>query len=63
MPFYRDDLDRYMTEGPGGIWRRLPARNLIPSALALDMPNEFIREDPDRYGANGYATLTIDGRR
>ena len=27
----------------------------------LDMPNEYIEEAPERYGANGYVTLAIDG--
>jgi len=59
FPAYRDKLGAFPQEG--GAFRRLPARNLVPGGLVLDMPNPYIESDPDRYGANGYATLELDG--
>lgn len=61
FPAYRDKLNDYPREGNGGCWRRLAARNLVPGGLVLDMPNKYIESDPDRYGANGYLTLEMDG--
>ena len=61
FPAYRDKLGDYPQAGDGGQWRRLPGRNLVPGALVLDMPNRYIETDPDRYGANGYLTLEMDG--
>jgi hypothetical protein len=59
FPAYRDKLASYPQEGDGR-WRRLPPRNLVPGGLVLDMPNPYVENDPDRYGANGYVTLEID---
>jgi hypothetical protein len=61
FPAYRDDLDDYPRDGDGAIWRRLPGRNLVPGGRVLDMPNEYIPSAPDRYGANGYVTLEMEG--
>jgi hypothetical protein len=62
FPAYRDKLGEYPQEGDPGAWRRLPSRNLVPGGLVLDMPNEHVTSDPERYGANGYLTLEMDGR-
>jgi hypothetical protein len=43
------------------IWRRLPAKPNIPSALVLDGRNTYIRNKEDIYSPHGYITLDFDG--
>jgi hypothetical protein len=35
----------------------------VPAAQILDAPNPFIPGEAERYGANGYAVIEIDGPR
>jgi hypothetical protein len=43
------------------IWRRLPEKPGIPSALVLDGRNAFIKGKEDTYSPHGYITLEFDG--
>ena len=47
-----------MTEGK--IWRRMEAKNLVPGAIILDAPNQYVEGEEEKYGANGYVTLEFD---
>jgi hypothetical protein len=46
-------------------WRRSPAQthkgNRLPSAVVLDGPNKFIKNEEDKFAPHGYAVLTLDG--
>jgi hypothetical protein len=42
------------------IWRRLEAKNMVPGALFLDGPNEYIKKKEDKYGPNGFLTLEFE---
>lgn len=58
-PAFRDKLD-HLPLGPSGEWRIAPAESLVPGGLILHAPNPFIIGEEDRYGANGYLSLTFD---
>jgi hypothetical protein len=45
------------------MWRKLPAAGLVPGALILDAPNPYIKGEEEKYGANGFVTLELDGPR
>lgn len=61
FPHYRDDVTTYDSDHDDERWRRVPGRDLIPGGVLLDMPNEYIGEHGERYGAHGYVTLEFDG--
>jgi Calcineurin-like phosphoesterase len=61
MPYYRDDVRGYQPDGGDERWRRVPAKNLVPGGVLLDIPNRYIPEHAERYGANGYLTLELSG--
>jgi calcineurin-like phosphoesterase family protein len=61
-PHFRDKLTN-LPAGPGTMWRRLPAAGLVPGALILDARNEYIQGEEEKYGANGFVTLELDGPR
>jgi hypothetical protein len=61
-PHFRDTLSN-LPAGPGSMWRRLPAAGLVPGALILDAPNQYIQGEEEKYGANGFVTLELDGSR
>ena len=61
MPYFRDDVTSYDPDQGDERWRRVPAKNLVPSGLLLDGPNPYVPEHEDRYGPNGYLTLELDG--
>jgi calcineurin-like phosphoesterase family protein len=61
MPYFRDDVTSYEPDQGDERWRRVPAKNLVPSGLLLDGPNPYVPEHEDRYGPNGYLTLELDG--
>lgn len=61
-PHFRDKLSN-LPAGPGTMWRRLPAAGLVPGALILDAPNPYIKGEEEKYGANGFVTLELDGPR
>jgi hypothetical protein len=61
-PHFRDRLSN-LPAGPGTMWRRLPAAGLVPGALILDAPNQYIKGEEEKYGANGFVTLELDGPR
>ena len=61
-PHFRDKLS-HLAAGPGTVWRRLPAAGLVPGALILDAPNPYIKGEEEKYGANGFVTLELDGPR
>jgi hypothetical protein len=61
FPYFRDDLDAFDADSGNSGWRRLPARNLVPGGVVLDLPNDYIEEHGELYGANGYAILEFDG--
>lgn len=58
FPAYRDRLGSYPLQNG---WRTLPARHLVPGGRVLDRPNPYVEGEADRYGANGYVTLELDG--
>ncbi len=61
-PYFRDKLsDLPMPEG--NLWRRMEPKNLVPGALILDAPNQYVEGEEDQYGANGYVTLEFDEHR
>jgi hypothetical protein len=61
-PYFRDNLGGFpVADGP--MWRRVGAKNLVPSAVVLDAPNPYVEGEADKYGANGYVTLEFDDRR
>ena len=45
------------------MWRRLAPANLVPGGLILDARNDYITGEEEKYGANGYVTLELDGGR
>jgi hypothetical protein len=61
-PHFRDKLQNLPTDG-GAMWRRLPAKNLVPGGVILDAPNVNIQGEEEKYGANGYVTLEFDEGR
>lgn len=63
FPAYRDDLTQYPAEGGDQRWRRLPARNLVPGGVVLDVRNSYPRLAGQRreYGEHGYLSLRFDG--
>lgn len=61
MPYYRDDVSGFEPEQGDECWRRVPAKNLVPSGLLLDTPNPYMPGEEARYGPNGYVTLELDG--
>lgn len=61
-PHFRDSL-AHLAAGPGTMWRKLPAAGLVPGALILDAPNPYIKGEEEKYGANGFVTLELDGPR
>ena len=61
MPYFRDDVSGYEPEQGDERWRRVPAKNLVPSGLLLDTPNPYMPDQEERYGPNGYLTLELDG--
>jgi hypothetical protein len=36
-------------------------KNLVPGGRILDGPNPYVKDDPQKYGPNGYMTLKFDG--
>jgi len=46
-------------------WRRSPAQNKegnpLPSAVVLEGPNKYIKDEEDKFTPHGYAVLTLDG--
>ena len=58
-PYFRDQLGGFQL-AEGKVWRKVPAKNLIPGALVLDAPNRYVEGEEERYGANGYVTLEFD---
>lgn len=43
------------------VWRDVNARHGIPKSIALDGPNEQIKDKGDKYQPHGYAVLELDG--
>ena len=41
----------------------MEAKNLVPGAIILDAPNEYVKGEEEKYGANGYVTLEFDEHR
>jgi hypothetical protein len=61
-PYFRDKLDNLpVTEGK--VWRRMEPKNLVPGAIILDAPNQYVEGEEEKYGANGYVTLEFDEHR
>ncbi|HEX6243754.1 MAG TPA: trypsin-like peptidase domain-containing protein [Polyangiales bacterium] len=66
FPYFRHRGDEPIKLGQAeSRWRVLPAANGTPAALLLDEPNPYIPTParPERYGAQGYASLSLDGPR
>lgn len=61
-PYFRDKLG-HLPIAEGQSWRRVETKNLVPGALVLDAPNRYVAGEEERYGANGYVTLELDGPR
>ncbi len=66
-PAFRDrELASAPVEAAAGdraTWRRLPGRDLVPSAIVLDGPNPYVAGKEERYGPHGYMTLELAGPR
>ncbi len=62
-PYFRDNLGNAPVEAEAnGIkWRRLPTKNMVPSALVLDGPNPYVEKHESKYGTQGYLTLEFNG--
>jgi hypothetical protein len=61
FPQFRDAVEGYQANEGDPRWRSIPARDLVPSGLLLDMPNPWIEDHGERYGIHGYVTLEFDG--
>jgi hypothetical protein len=63
MPQRRGEERNAPAEAQKGdaIWRRLPAKLGIPSALVLDGRNAYIKGKEDTYSPHGYITLEFNG--
>ena len=46
-------------------WRRSAAQtkggNLLPDVVVLEGPNEYIKDEEDKFSPHGYAVLNFDG--
>jgi hypothetical protein len=42
------------------LWRRIGSLDLIPGALVLDGPNEYVAGHEDQYGPHGYLTIELN---
>lgn len=61
FPEFRDAVQAFAAEDGDPRWRRVPARDLVPSGLLLDMPNPWIEDHGERYGIHGFVTLEFEG--
>jgi hypothetical protein len=63
FPYFREKkvLGEQPPATPG--WKNLNGKNLVPGARVLDGKNEYVDEDGDQYGPNGYVTLEFSGTR
>ena len=63
FPYFRYKGNDPLEPGrEGARWRRLPAAGDTPAAMLLDDPNTYVRPaDPERYGAQGFASLELAG--
>jgi len=67
FPEFRDKIDDVPIEQDGPVagfkWRRLAARNLVPSGLILDGPNKYVTDHENEYQPHGFLTLEFDNDR
>jgi hypothetical protein len=66
FPFFRHKGNEQVEIGKAGsLWRRVPAAAGTPAAKQLDDPNPYVGPDanPERYGAQGFASLELAGPR
>ncbi len=64
MPEKRDKVKKFPAIGnPIGdhVWRRMDAQHGIPASIALDGPNEHIKDKGEKYQPHGYAVLELAG--
>jgi Calcineurin-like phosphoesterase len=62
FPYFRYKGDAALETGlEGARWRIFPGDGKVPRARVLDDPNPFVPEKPERYGAQGFASLALDG--
>jgi hypothetical protein len=64
FPFFRHRGSERVEPGlRDSRWRMIPASGAAPAAMLLDDPNPYVapKADPERYGAQGYASLLLDG--
>jgi predicted phosphodiesterase len=59
FPYFRDKHFGAPPAAPE--FKKLPGKNLVPGAQVLDGINQFISDDPQDYGPNGYVSLEFDG--
>jgi hypothetical protein len=64
-PYFRIDLEKYPLKKPvnpdGSAWRQLGMTNGTPGGFILDGQNHYVKEDPNRYGPHGYASIHLSG--
>lgn len=66
FPYFRYKGNEPRETGLGGAqWRIIPAKGQTPAARYLDDPNPYVpsKANPDKYGAQGYASLELDGEK
>ena len=59
-PYFRDRLE-HLPLADGTLWRRMESKNLVPGAIVLDRPNQYVTGEEEKYGANGFVTVEFDG--
>jgi F420-dependent methylenetetrahydromethanopterin dehydrogenase len=68
FPEFRDDIDAVAVDPNEPVtgdykWRRLDAKNLVPSGIILDGPNPYVKDHEHEYQPHGYLTLEFDNDR
>lgn len=64
FPYFRKELSAYpigLRNADGTVWRQLGATNGSPGGYTLDGPNFDVKEAPNQYGPQGYASVEIAG--
>jgi len=58
FPYFRDDFRNDALDHSD--WIARDGKNLIPGCDVLDGPNPYVKDDPRKYGPNGYVTLDFN---
>lgn len=65
-PYFRRDFSRYpvmQANRDGSSWRGLAATEVAPPSAILDGANPWVREAPEKYGPQGWASIYLEGPR